>query len=172
MLVLRSIRVWLAATLALVSALTALAVAAYVLPAADSEFDTVASDAAVGTVVSTARDVAVSQSPQEIAQALRSRSRQAQLSLWLVDAHRRTIASSALPGLDLANLPGSASAIRVALRGRRFLPTATSSSPLVGLPVTMTDGSRAALVAYVPEGGISSRASSALRQELLRGTIV
>src|SRR5690349_12951401 len=110
MRLLRSIRVWLAATFTLVSLLTALAVATYVLPAADSEFGTVASDAAIGTVASAARDVAVARSPQEVQAALLARSRQAQLSLWLIGADRRTIASSALPGLTRESLPGSGAA--------------------------------------------------------------
>ena len=147
----RSIRVWLAAARALVSVLTAVAVAAYILPAADSEFETVASDAALGQVVNAAHDIAVARSPDEIQSALRARSRQAQLWLWLVGANRHRIASSALPGLTRESLPGSNAALDLALSGRRSLPNETSSAPVVGLPVTLDDGSKAALIAYVPE---------------------
>ena len=170
---LHSIRTWLAATLAAVSLLTAGAIALYVVPTADHQFRSLAQDAALGLTARAAHDVGTAQSQKAREDALARASRDGQLSLWLLDANRREIATSALPSLQLRNLPDASRAVSVALSGRRFVPTgAATASHVVALPARTATGGRAALVAYAPRTGLAARTSDALRRRLVLGALL
>jgi signal transduction histidine kinase len=171
MAVIRSIRTWLTLTLVAVSALTAAVIALYVVPTADRQFRSRAQDAALGVTARAAHDVAGAESRAGVGEALARASRDGQLSLWLVGQDDRVIAASALPSLDRRSLPDEVKAVEVALSGRRFVPTGNAvAAHVVALPTQTPQGTRAALVAYAPRTGFATRASNALRRELLLGS--
>jgi signal transduction histidine kinase/HAMP domain-containing protein len=168
-----SIRSWLAATLVLVSLLTAGTIALYVVPAADGQVRVLAQDAALGVTARAAHDVGDATSPAEVSAALARASRSGQLSLWLVDARHRQIAASALPSVHLDTLPDSTRAITVALSGRRFVPSGSATADhVVALPARSSSGTRLALVAYAPRAAFAARTSTALQRKLALGALI
>ena len=173
MLSLRSIRTWLAGTLAGVSLLTAGTIALYVVPSADRQFRSLAQDAALGLTARAAHDAGAATSLAGVRQALARASRDGQLSLWLVDGSGRLIAQSALPSVHRASLPDAQRAVAIALSGRRFVPTgAATGSHVIALPAHTPSGARAALVAYAPRAALAARTSDALRRNLVFGTLL
>ena len=170
MTALRSIRTWLSLTLVTVSVLTGVAIALYVLPTADRQFRSRAQDAALGVTARAARDVGAATTAADVQEALARASRDGQLSLWLVGEGDRVIAASALPSVELQSLPDEDLAVATALSGRRFVPTGDAVAlHVVALPTQTPSGSPAALVAYAPRTGFATRASSALRRQLVLG---
>jgi signal transduction histidine kinase len=168
-----SIRSWLAATLVLVSLLTAGTIALYVVPTADRQVRSLAQDAALGVTARAAHDVGEATTPAEIQRALAGASRTGQLSLWLVDARHHVVAASALPSVRLAGLPDSSRAITVALGGRRFVPSgAATANHVVALPAQAGSGARLALVAYAPRAAFAAKTSDALRRKLVLGALI
>jgi signal transduction histidine kinase/HAMP domain-containing protein len=168
-----SVRWWLAATLVLVSLLTAGTIALYVVPATDDQLRSLAQDAAVGVTARAASDVGDATSGAQVDAALAAASRRGQLSLWLVDAGRHQIATSALPSVKLAALPDWDRAVAVALSGRRFVPSGSATADhVVALPAQSRTGGRLALVAYAPRAAIADRTSVALRRKLALGALI
>ena len=166
-----STRVWLVASFLLVSAATALALAAWSVPAADHQFDRVERVAVVGSATDAAASVSRA-APSAVAPNLASVSRDDQVSLWLVGRDGRDIARSALPVLDRRALPGADAAVAAALDGRRTLPPDGSNVWVVALPVRMQSGERAALLAYATESGFGASASHVLHRQLLYGAAI
>ena len=161
-------RVWLVASFLVVSAVTAVAIAAWVVPAADNRFARLERAAALGSATEAAARVGRAQ-PRAVATSLGAVSRNDQVSLWLVGADGRDIATSALPLLDRKTLPGADRAIGEALAGRRSLPADDAPAWVVALPVQLRSGDRAAVLAYATESGFGEGASSVLRRQLLYG---
>ncbi len=121
-MLLHSIRTWLAATLVAVSLFTAAAIGLYVVPAADHQFRSLAQDAALGLTARAAHDAGTAHTQAELQEALARASRDGQLSLWLLDANGREIATSSLPSVRLRSLPDVSRAIAVALVRAPFRP--------------------------------------------------
>ena len=166
-----STRVWLVASFLLVSAATALAMAAWSVPTADKQFDRVERIAVVGSATDAAAGVAHAQ-PADVGSGLSDVSRDDQVSMWLVGADGRDIARSALPVLNRRELPGADAAVASALAGRRTLPPDGSSVWVVALPVRLQSGEHAALLAYATESGFGDSASRVLHRQLLYGAAI
>ena len=166
-----STRVWLVASFLLVSAATALALAAWSVPTADQQFDRVERVAVVGSATDAAAGVSHA-APSSVAPSLSAVSRDDQVSLWLVGRDGRDIARSALPVLNRRSLPGADAAVAAALDGRRTLPPDGSNVWVVALPVRLQSGERAALLAYATESGFGNSASRVLHRQLLYGTAI
>ena len=161
-------RVWLVASFLVVSAVTALAIAAWVVPAADQRFERLERAAALASATEAAARVGRAQ-PDAVATSLGAVSRNDQVSLWLVGADGRDITTSALPLLDRKALPGADRAISEALAGRRSLAADDAPAWVVALPVQLRSGDRAAVLAYATESGFGAGASSVLHRQLLYG---
>ncbi len=161
-------RVWLVASFLLVSAATAVAIAAWVVPAADARFAGLERTAALGSATEAAARVGQAE-PGAVATSLSAVSRNDQVSLWLVGADGTDVARSALPLLDRRKLPGADQAVSEALAGRRSLPSEDTSVWFVALPVVLRSGERAAVLAYTTDTGFGANASRVLRRQLIYG---
>ncbi len=157
---------WLVASFLLVSAATAVAIAAYVVPSADQRFDDLERVAAVGSATDAAARVARAD-PATLPATLSDISRSDRVSLWLVGADGRELARSALPAIDRRQLPGADAAVREGLAGRRVLPSDGTTEWVIALPVRLASGERTALLAYATESGFGDRSAAVLHRELL-----
>ncbi len=161
-------RVWLVGSFLVVSVTTAIAIAAWVVPAADRRFSGLERAAALGSATEAAARVGRA-TPESVATSLAAVSRNDQVSLWLVGADGHDIARSALPVLDRSTLPGANDAIKDALAGRRSLPSDDTPAWVVALPVLLSSGEHAAVLAYTQNTGFGADASRVLRRQLFYG---
>jgi two-component system phosphate regulon sensor histidine kinase PhoR len=139
------IRWWLAATFALIAAVTAVAVALVFSHRSAAEFRHRAEDVAAGRAVSAAIEIAALQRPRdrEVARiAARHR-----IGLFVFDDRGRLLTAERSRGASFDRIPDGGQALREALRQRRFVSTNSEvEATVIGLPVY--GGNRRALVAY------------------------
>jgi hypothetical protein len=98
-----SIRVWLAGAFLLVSVVTALAIALYVLPKAEREFAQLSERAGAVDAERAAVAVSSASTPKKVQDEVKALSGLSHMSLWIYDARRELRRSSGTP------FPGSTS---------------------------------------------------------------
>lgn len=142
-----SIRWWLALLFALISALTAIAVAELYTSQAESAFRARAQDLAAGTTVNAAQTLRIAlQQGQNLRAAATDIARKQRLALFVFDSNGRLLTDPTSHGVPLASVPSARDALAAALAGQRYVASFDQGRSIV-VGLRMGEGNAAALVA-------------------------
>jgi signal transduction histidine kinase/HAMP domain-containing protein len=142
-----SIRWWLALTFALISALTAVAVAELYTQRAENAFRGRAQDLAAGATVSAAEALRVAvQQGQSLQDAVTETARSRRLALFVFDANGHLLTGSTSHGVPLGAVPSAKDALARALDGQRYVQSFDRGRSIV-VGLRLRAGRSAALVA-------------------------
>lgn len=146
-------RWWLALTFALISALTAVAVAEVFTRRAESAFRGRAQDLAAGTAVGAAEAIRQALGRSEGLQAaVETSARGRRVALYVFDSSGRLLSGPSSHGTPLTAVPEADAALATALDGRRYVRSFNEGrSIVVGLRLRAGDAAAVVALAFRPE---------------------
>ena len=140
-------RWWLGLAFAAIAGLTAVAVVTVLSNRSERAFLTYAQEFAVGNTVAASEALKRIESPAELREETAAIASRRRLALFVFDRNGRPLTAERSQGISLAGVPGGSEALRMALRGERYIDGRSDGSAFVtGLPIH--GGAGTALVAY------------------------